>query len=74
MWPDGAKYEGDWVNGKANGKGTFRIMQGSSYTLMGMFTKEIGRMIRLVDMGRISISMELSTKENGLMISSMGKE
>lgn len=28
VWPDGAKYEGDWVNGKANGKGTFMIMQG----------------------------------------------
>lgn len=74
VWPDGAKYEGDWVNGKANGKGTFRIMQENLYMLMGMSTKGIGRTIRLVDMERISISMELSTKENGLMISSMGKE
>jgi len=21
VWPDGAKYEGQWANGKANGKG-----------------------------------------------------
>lgn len=74
MWPDGAKYEGDWVNGKANGKGKFMIMQGNLYTLMAMSTKEIGRMIRLVDMERISISMEPSMRENGLMIFSMEKE
>ena len=74
VWPDGAKYEGDWVNGKANGKGTSMIMQESSYTLMEMSTREIGKTIKLVDMVRINTSTEPSMKENGLMISSMEKE
>jgi hypothetical protein len=25
VWPDGAKYEGQWAEGKANGKGKTRL-------------------------------------------------
>ena len=31
IWKDGAKYEGEWVNGKANGKGTFYHLNGDIY-------------------------------------------
>ena len=30
-WPDGAKYEGEWVNGKAHGKGKFTHVDGDIY-------------------------------------------
>ena len=32
MWPDGAKYEGDWRNGMAEGQGTFYHANGDVYT------------------------------------------
>ncbi|TNV78792.1 hypothetical protein FGO68_gene5616 [Halteria grandinella] len=31
LWKDGARYEGDWLNGKANGKGTFYHLNGDIY-------------------------------------------
>ena len=31
VWPDGAKYEGDWEDNKANGKGTFYHADGDIY-------------------------------------------
>ena len=31
IWPDGAKYEGSWENGKANGKGKFIHVDGDIY-------------------------------------------
>ena len=31
MWKDGAKYEGEWLNGKANGRGTFYHINGDIY-------------------------------------------
>ena len=30
-WPDGGKYEGEWANGKANGKGSFWHADGDIY-------------------------------------------
>jgi hypothetical protein len=32
VWPDGAKYEGNWENNKANGKGKFFHADGDIYT------------------------------------------
>lgn len=29
IWPDGSKYEGQWLNGKENGTGTFTSAQGN---------------------------------------------
>lgn len=31
VWPDGSKYEGEWVDGKANGKGRFILADGDVY-------------------------------------------
>jgi hypothetical protein len=31
LWPDGAKYEGMWVNGKATGEGKFTHVNGDTY-------------------------------------------
>ncbi len=31
IWQDGSKYEGQWVNGKANGKGRFILADGDIY-------------------------------------------
>lgn len=31
IWKDGAKYEGEWREGKANGKGTFYHLNGDVY-------------------------------------------
>jgi hypothetical protein len=31
VWPDGAKYEGQWENDKANGKGTFWHVDGDIF-------------------------------------------
>ncbi len=31
-WPDGAKYEGDYVEGKKQGRGTFKWADGSCYS------------------------------------------
>ncbi len=31
VWPDGAKYEGEWRNNKANGKGKFWHADGDVY-------------------------------------------
>ena len=30
-WPDGAKYEGEYKEGKKNGKGTLNFADGSKY-------------------------------------------
>ena len=30
-WPDGGKYEGDWLKGKMHGKGTYVESDGSRY-------------------------------------------
>ena len=37
LWKDGAKYEGDWRNGRAHGSGTFFHANGDKYT--GLFQK-----------------------------------
>ena len=31
IWKDGAKYEGEWKDGKANGKGVFYHVNGDIY-------------------------------------------
>ena len=31
VWPDGARYEGYWLNDKANGKGKFYHVEGDIY-------------------------------------------
>lgn len=31
IWPDGAKYEGEWHNNKANGRGKFWHADGDVY-------------------------------------------
>ena len=31
IWPDGAKYEGEWKNNHANGKGKFFHINGDIY-------------------------------------------
>merc|ERR1719444_177289 len=50
-WPDGAVYEGEWLNGKANGKGTFTHpgegvythADGSTYTGQWVNDKQHGK-------------------------------
>lgn len=32
IWPDGARYEGQWVNNRATGKGKFIHVDGDIYT------------------------------------------
>ena len=61
LWADGSKYVGQWKNNQANGKGT----------LMGMFMKVIGLMIKLMELVCISIRMVLNMLANGEMISKM---
>ncbi len=31
VWPDGAQYEGNWLNNQANGKGKFSYSNGDVY-------------------------------------------
>ena len=33
VWEDGSEYKGDWVDGKANGRGTFLWPSGSSSSI-----------------------------------------
>ena len=31
LWEDGSKYEGEWLNDKAHGKGTYQTIYGAKY-------------------------------------------
>jgi len=73
VWPDGARYEGNWVNGKANGQGMFASTKVNLYTSMEMCTKGSGLMIKPLVKEFISIIMVPSMMESGLMTTSMEK-
>lgn len=72
VWPDGAKYEGNWENGKANGFGIAWIIKENLPTLTAIFMREIGKMIKLRVKVFIVIIMEQNMKVSGLMITSTG--
>ena len=42
MWPDGAKYEGNWEKNKAVGKGVFKHANGICIKVNGKTTKLTG--------------------------------
>lgn len=67
VWPDGARYEGNWVNGKANGHGTSLVIKASSYMSTEMSTRASGLTIKPQEEEYISITMAPSTMESGLM-------
>lgn len=74
VWPDGAKYEGNWENGKANGFGISWIIKENLLTSTEIFMREIGKMTRLRVKVYIVIIMEQNMKVSGLMITSTGSE
>lgn len=69
--------EGEYRSGliihvtKDIGEMTKQMARASLNTLMAIFMKESGRMTRLMGMVCTCTKMELATKGNGLMISSM---
>ena len=34
IWPDGARYEGEWIENKANGKGKFWHVDGDTCIIL----------------------------------------
>lgn len=74
VWPDGAKYEGQWENGKANGHGIVIPIKGSSSTSTGTSTKGSGRTIKHQAREFTSIIMEPGTKDSGWTIINTEKE
>jgi hypothetical protein len=42
VWPDGGKYEGEWIDGAANGKGRFWHADGDTYEGVWMHDKANG--------------------------------
>jgi len=58
-WPDGAKYEGDYIDGKKEGKGKLTFADGSYYE--GEF-----KQMRFVGMASITGQMESTTKDPGV--------
>jgi hypothetical protein len=67
VWPDSARYEGEWQENRAHGKGKFVHVDET-------FMKECGPTIKPTDKESINMSMELCIKVNGRKISSMEKE
>jgi hypothetical protein len=65
VWPDGAKYEGQWANGKANGNGTIIITEANLLTWTGMCMRETGRMIKHQEKESISTLMAQNTRDSG---------
>ena len=65
VWPDGAKYEGEWKEGKANGRGIFCESEVNSRTWMGMCTRDSGEMTKRVVKARTRILTGHSTKGSG---------
>ena len=74
VWPDGAKYEGNWENGKANGSGNTHITQASLFTWTVMSMRAAGSMTKLQEKEYIGTTTELSTMGSGSMITSTGRE
>ena len=70
VWPDGAKYEGLWENGKANGAGTDHFIQGNSRMWMEMYTKATGKMTKLQEEVYTNISTGPNMKASGLTTTS----
>ena len=67
VWPDGAKYEGLWENGKANGAGIDSFIQGNSRMWMETYTKATGKTTKLREGEFTNISTGPNTKASGLM-------
>ena len=45
LWPDGAKYIGEWIDGKAQGQGTFYHTNGDIF--MGEFQNDKANPIQI---------------------------
>jgi len=65
IWPDGAKYEGNWIDGKANGRGNFIFIKESSFMSMETYTTDSGKMTKLRVTVNISILTEQHMKGSG---------
>jgi hypothetical protein len=74
IWPDGARYEGQWENGKANGKGKSQLTKVNLHTSMAISMRVIGRMIKHADSVLTDTLMEPNMLGNGLMITNTGRE
>ena len=72
-WPDGAKYEGDWRNGMAEGQGSLnRTKSVDTENILGQTVnnmKENGVTIRCMEKVPLSGKTKRNTKVNSLMIS-----
>jgi hypothetical protein len=65
-WPDGAKYEGDYIDGKKEGKGKLTFADGSYYE-----TRVSLNRMRFADPESTTGPMASNTKENGAIIRCM---